>query len=90
MPFGVLVALDDFFLRNLGEGVAVSHALHIPDGFPGGLVNLPKANRVLRRNSGDKPDRDQDEGQSEISRPQGWRSHERQLELMTRSPNLVA
>jgi hypothetical protein len=57
--------------------------------LPGGFVNLPKANRVFHRNSGDQPDRDQDEGQSEISRPQGWR-HERQLELMTRSPNLVA
>ena len=48
MPLGVLVALDDFFLRDLGEGVTVSHALHILDGLPGGLVNLPKANRSLR------------------------------------------
>ena len=53
-------------------------------------MNLPKTDRLLCRNSGDEPDRDQDKGQSEIARPQGRRSHERKLELMTKSPNLGA
>ena len=47
-------------------------------------MNLPKANRILCRNSRDKPNWDQYEGQSEITRPQGRRSHKRQLELITR------
>jgi hypothetical protein len=58
----VLVALDDFFLGNLGEGVTVSYALHILDGLPGGLMNLPKTDRLLCRNSGNESNGDQDEG----------------------------
>jgi hypothetical protein len=43
MPLGVIVAFDDFFLRNLGEGLTVSNALRILDGLPGGLVDLSES-----------------------------------------------
>jgi hypothetical protein len=62
MPLGVLVALDDFLFGNLGEGVTVSYPLHILDGLSGWLMNLPKADRLLCRNSGNESNGDQDEG----------------------------
>jgi hypothetical protein len=55
----------------------------------GRLMDLPKADRILCRNSGDQPDRDQDERQSEITRPQGRRCHGCKLARYG-SPNLVA
>ena len=36
MPFGVLVAFDDFFFRNLGEGISIPDPLHVFDGVPEG------------------------------------------------------
>jgi hypothetical protein len=60
MPLGILVAFDDFLLGHLGKRVSVAHALHILDGLAGGLMDLAEADRLLGRNSGDEPDRDQD------------------------------
>jgi hypothetical protein len=32
MPFGVLVAFDDFLVRHLGEGVTVMNTLQVSNG----------------------------------------------------------
>ena len=60
MPLGVLIALDDLFVRHLGEAVAIAHALHILNRRTRRLVDLPEANCLLGRNGWDEPNRDQD------------------------------
>src|SRR5688572_12723199 len=72
----MLIAFDDLLVRHLGESVSIPNAFDIPNGLARGLMDLPEADRLLCRNSGDEPNRDQDEGQSQIARPQRGRSHQ--------------
>ena len=48
MPFGVFVALDDFFLGHLDKLITVMHAFDVPDGFAAWLMDHAEGNRFLR------------------------------------------
>ena len=49
LPFGVLVAFDDFLVWHLGEGVTIVDALHVPNGR---VMYLPEGNRLFCRDGG--------------------------------------
>src|SRR5262245_47588450 len=69
VAFGVLVALYDVFLGHLPEAVLGLNALEVFDGLSTRLMNHAKGDSAFCGSRRVKPDRDEDEGEAEIARP---------------------
>jgi len=76
---GVLVALDDLVVGNLGESLALAHTFDVADGLTGWGMDHAKGDPALRRGRM-QPDRDQHKRQAEIAGPEG-RRHDAKLNL---------
>ena len=79
LTLGVLVALDDLVVGDLGKGLALPHTFDVADRFTGRGMDHAKGNPALARGRM-QLDRDQHEGQAEIAGPEG-RRHDAELDI---------
>src|SRR6476620_3838885 len=75
VALGVLIALDDLFLGDFLEALLGLNTLQIFDRLTTWLMDHAKGNRAFGRGGWKHPDRNEDEGEAKIARPNGNGSH---------------